>query len=101
MKYVYQGAWLKLLGATLMLSMAAQGHAADAPATEASKTQDVAAYARGAKAWSENCFRCHNAREPKEFRDDQWPVIMQHMRIRAGLTGQETRDILKFLQGSN
>ena len=57
--------------------------------------------ARGAKAWSDNCARCHNMRDPKEFRDDQWHVIVSHMRMRAGLTGQDARDILTFLQTSN
>lgn len=56
---------------------------------------------RGAKAWVENCTRCHNVRDPKELRDDQWLSTTLHMRIRGGLTGQETRDILTFLQASN
>ena len=56
---------------------------------------------RGVKAWSENCARCHNMRDPKEFRDDQWRMIVMHMRVRGGLTGQDARDILTFLQGSN
>jgi cytochrome c1 len=58
-------------------------------------------FTRGAKAWSDNCARCHNMREPKEFRDAQWRVTVAHMRVRAGLTGQEARDILTFLQSSN
>jgi cytochrome c5 len=57
--------------------------------------------ARGAKAWADNCERCHNRRDPKEFRDDQWQVIMSHMRAQCLLTGEETRDILAFLQASN
>jgi len=62
---------------------------------------DAGAFSRGAKAWADNCGRCHNIRNPKDFRDDQWKVIVSHMRVRAGLTGQDARDILKFLQGSN
>ena len=58
-------------------------------------------YARGVKLWGDNCARCHNMRDPKEFRDDQWKVGAMHMRIRAGFTGQDTRDMLKFLQDSN
>lgn len=56
---------------------------------------------RGAKSWVDNCMRCHNARDPKELRDDQWITTTYHMRLRAGLTGQETRDIIAFLQMSN
>lgn len=56
---------------------------------------------RGARAWAENCTRCHNTRDPRELRDDQWKTTTFHMRLRSGLTGQQTRDIVKFLQESN
>tara|TARA_R110002072_G_scaffold276205_1_gene437900 strand:- start:3241 stop:3849 length:609 start_codon:yes stop_codon:yes gene_type:complete len=56
---------------------------------------------RGAKQWADNCSRCHNMRDPKEFRDDTWRNIIAHMRVRAGLHGQQARDILAFLQSSN
>lgn len=58
-------------------------------------------FARGARAWAENCSRCHNTRYPQEFRDDLWKPIVYHMRVRGGLTGQETRDILKYLTEAN
>jgi len=56
---------------------------------------------RGAASWSQNCNRCHNMRSPTEFRDELWRTIITHMRLRAGLTGQQQRDILAFLQASN
>lgn len=56
---------------------------------------------QGAKTWTENCARCHNIRSANELRDDQWISTVFHMRLRAGLTGQEARDVLTFLQGSN
>jgi hypothetical protein len=58
-------------------------------------------YAKGAQNWVENCNRCHNYRDPKELRDDQWITSIFHMRIRAGLTGQETRDLITFMQQAN
>lgn len=61
----------------------------------------VADVTAGAKAWAGNCSRCHNMRDPQEFQDQYWRVIVSHMRVRAGLTGQEARDILAFLQASN
>lgn len=67
-------------------------------AIEAAKSGDFAA---GSKTWLENCARCHNIRSPSDLRDDQWVTSVFHMRIRAGLTGQETRDVLKFLQETN
>ncbi len=57
--------------------------------------------ANGAKVWSDNCGRCHNIRDGKELRDDQWISTIFHMRVRAGLTGEDARDILSFLQASN
>jgi cytochrome c5 len=55
----------------------------------------------GAKVWAANCSRCHNARDPADLRDDQWISTAFHMRVRAGLTGQQTRDVLTFMQDSN
>jgi len=55
----------------------------------------------GAKVWVNNCTRCHNARDPADLRDDQWISTAFHMRVRAGLTGQQTRDVLTFMQDSN
>lgn len=57
--------------------------------------------ALGAQKWADNCSRCHNMRDPKEFSDIYWDTIVKHMRIRGGLTGQDSRDILGFLQSSN
>ncbi len=56
---------------------------------------------RGAATWSQNCNRCHNMRSPTEFRDELWRAIVTHMRLRAGLTGQQQRDVLAFMQASN
>jgi mono/diheme cytochrome c family protein len=55
----------------------------------------------GAKAWEQNCARCHKLREPGEFPDPLWRPIVAHMRVRAGLTGEEARAIVKFLQAAN
>ncbi len=56
---------------------------------------------RGVKLWAQYCDGCHNARDPKEFRDDQWRVTIGHMKVRIGLPGQDARDILAFLQRAN
>ncbi len=57
--------------------------------------------ARGGKFYSDNCMRCHNARAPKEHRDRDWSIVMTHMRVTAGLPGQQARDIQAFLYASN
>ncbi len=57
--------------------------------------------ARGAKFYSDNCARCHKARPAMEHRDREWSIVMTHMRITAGLPGQQARDIQAFLWASN
>ena len=55
----------------------------------------------GAVLWGETCGRCHNAPDPTAFSDQEWDAIGTHMRIRAGLTAEETNKIVEFLQMSN
>ena len=55
----------------------------------------------GALAWSQNCMRCHNLRNPQERSDREWDVIVHHMRVRANLTAEEHRLIVRFLQSAN
>jgi hypothetical protein len=55
----------------------------------------------GAVLWADTCARCHNLRRTDEFNDQQWLPIVNHMRVRAGLTAQEAADILIYLQASN
>ncbi len=88
-----------LFGPALLLTLAFAGAShAETPATTPG---DPGQFARGAKAWANNCASCHNLRPASELRDDQWRVVVAHMRVRADLTGQEARDVLKFLQESN
>lgn len=70
-------------------------------ADQAEQVPEQANARNGAQAWVNNCARCHNFRRTDEFSDREWIPIIDHMRIRAGLTGQEAREILKFLQASN
>ena len=56
---------------------------------------------RGAREWATNCVRCHEMREPSEFSDSKWRPVIQHMRLEGGLTGQQARDILAFIQASD
>ena len=52
----------------------------------------------GAQLWTENCSRCHNTRSPDYYTPGQWALVMQHMRVRGYLTGEETRQVTAFLQ---
>ena len=55
----------------------------------------------GSELWGENCTRCHNARPPDYYSDGQWDAIVHHMRLRANLTGEESRKIAEFLKAAN
>lgn len=67
---------------------------------ESSDTQQ-AAVARGAQLWASNCVRCHSMRAPQELNDEEWLVVLENMKVKAGFTGQQIRDMLAFLQASN
>ncbi len=67
----------------------------DAPAAVPPMRKD------GARAWAQNCMRCHNVRDPQERSDREWEIIVHHMRVRANLTADEHRLILEFLKAAN
>jgi len=72
-------------------------------ASPKAETSQKAAIAEkpGAQLWAENCSRCHNFRPPQSFNGSQWHAVVHHMRLRANLTGEETRKITEFLQASH
>jgi hypothetical protein len=61
----------------------------------------AAAAPSGSTLWAQNCLRCHNAPTPTRYSQTQWDVVMLHMRIRAGLTAQDSRAILDFLKSAD
>jgi len=90
-----------IIAAPVGLSVLLLERSAQAAGTPVAPQSDPMQFARGAQTWANNCARCHNMRNPKELRDDQWRGVVAHMRVRGGLTGGEARDVLAFLQGSN
>ena len=52
----------------------------------------------GAMVYAANCNRCHEYRSPVEFNGPQWSIITTHMRVIAGLPGDETRAVYRFLK---
>lgn len=63
--------------------------------------QQGGAVARGAEVYGAMCGRCHNARSPLERSDRDWVTIVNHMRVRANMTGEQVRNVLAFLQATN
>lgn len=49
----------------------------------------------GERVFHQNCSRCHNA--PQSFSPSISGAIVRHMRIRANLSRQDERAILRFL----
>ncbi len=58
-------------------------------------TQDDPMRAEGEKRFRSNCSRCHAA--PPKFAPRMMATIVRHMRVRAGLTEQDSRYILHYM----
>lgn len=107
------GKGLTLGAATLLLAaMTMAGCAGAPPAKTAAVTakpagvwpltiKDPAADESGAQIWAENCMRCHELRSPRQYTPAQWSVIVQYMRLKAGLTGEQARKVLAFLKSAS
>lgn len=61
----------------------------------------ISAAVSGETVYEQNCSRCHATRSPVERSDRQWKIIVNHMRVKANLTAEETKEVLKYLQASN
>lgn len=48
--------------------------------------------------WMSTCGSCHSLRSPSEYSPEEWPVIVSHMRTRAGLTKSQAEAISDFLR---
>src|SRR5574341_848744 len=55
----------------------------------------------GAEVYAANCGKCHSERYPSERTDEEGKLIVNHMRVRAGLTAKETKAVLEYLQENN
>ena len=55
----------------------------------------------GENVYQANCGKCHSERNATERSDDEWAVIVNHMRVRGGLTAKESRAVLEYLQENN
>ena len=90
-----------LIAAVLGFGLIAGQSTAAADDEAATPKTDPMQFVNGSKTWANTCARCHNMRDPKSLRDDQWRAAMAHMRVRAHLTEKEAEDVLAFLQQSN
>jgi hypothetical protein len=61
-----------------------------APASAKKKNVD-----EGERRFQQNCSRCHNP--PDSLSSREVKAVLQHMRLRASLTAEDERLILKYL----
>jgi mono/diheme cytochrome c family protein len=85
-----------LLGSLVAWAQAASSpkNAGQAPSPSAQHTMPTA-NDRGERAFRANCSRCHNP--PEQLSPRITGTVLRHMRVRALLSPQDERDILKYL----
>jgi mono/diheme cytochrome c family protein len=66
----------------------------------AQHASDTSLIAEGARLYSENCGRCHNARPASDYSKKEWSVVMPHMREKAHMTGTEALAVEAFLDST-
>ena len=100
------GAVLLAIGMSVPAALA-EDDSAPAPEAAAAGTSEpqagptVRPALDGAKVYAWTCGSCHSERWPKERSDEEWDVIMTHMRVRASLTAEQTDAVLTYLKENN
>jgi mono/diheme cytochrome c family protein len=65
------------------------------PAKTPTKIQSTKSPDVGERKFQANCGRCHSA--PDQLPPSITGTVVRHMRVRASLSAQDEKDILKFL----
>jgi hypothetical protein len=68
---------------------------ANPPPGSAVKDPGTAQSKLGERKFEANCGRCHSA--PEQLSPSLTGTVVRHMRVRANLSAQDEKDILKFL----
>jgi cytochrome c5 len=87
-----------MMGWVVLAATIAVGQASKAPQQNRQKTspqKTQTAQDRGQQVFNQNCSRCHNA--PEGFSPSISGTIPRHMRVRAGLSEEDYKALLKFL----
>jgi mono/diheme cytochrome c family protein len=81
------------------LTAGASGGSKDSPkdtgASAAPAAQDETMRLEGEKRFRSNCGRCHTS--PPKFPPRMMATIVRHMRVRAAITDQDMRLILRYM----
>lgn len=91
---------LAMLGCLTIATIAAAGQTSDTSQPQSSgqkatqKTQGDTNH-RGQEVFNQNCSRCHQ--EPKGFSSNISGTVARHMRVRANLSDDDYKALVKFL----
>lgn len=77
------------------LTLVATPNPKPADQVKAKNTRSELSIAEGEQRYRANCSRCHQA--PPKFAPDAMATLIRHMRVRAMLTEEDTRAILRFM----
>jgi cytochrome c5 len=83
------------LGSLLAWAQASSSPQNGTQAAPPAKQATTSTSSPGERAFQANCSRCHNP--PEQLSPRITGTVLRHMRVRALLSPQDERDILKFL----
>jgi mono/diheme cytochrome c family protein len=89
------GALLAFASATWAGTASKNSKDSTAPTASASSTQDENLHLEGEKRFRSNCARCHLA--PPKFSPRMMATIVRHMRVRANITDEDMRLVLRYM----
>lgn len=91
-----------IVGCLLFATTVAISQTSDTPAPQQSQAQNtprksrtISPDGRGQEVFDQNCSRCHHA--PEGFPPGVSGTIARHMRVRASLSDEDYKALLKFL----
>jgi cytochrome c5 len=84
-----------LIVSTALAQNSTQTNSASTPAKAPVKAQSTPPQDVGERKFNANCSRCHSA--PEQLSPRLTGTVVRHMRVRANLSAQDEKDILKFL----
>jgi cytochrome c5 len=80
---------------TLVLAQSRTAPKSDTPPAKSAATTKNAKQPDGERKFDANCGRCHSA--PEQLSPSLTGTVVRHMRVRASLSVQDEKDILKYL----
>jgi cytochrome c5 len=84
-----------IVAAAPLLAQTSQAPKTNAAPKAAVKDPGAVQASIGQRKFEANCSRCHSA--PEQLSPSITGTVVRHMRIRASLSAQDEKDILKFL----